>query len=525
MNMKKIIFALLAASAALVGCVKFEDDRKIDYDSTTAPDVTVQVVADDAIQVTVAGKTGTGFYSYAVIAGEAKELDADKLLSDSYAAIVSGVVDFSKESSVTVDIKELTPNTTYTAYAVAASTMGVVTEVKTASATTTDSTAPRIKTFESESTDATMAFGLIFDDPVTVTGKGVVTAHVYAINTKADENGNLVEYKTYTVPSANITAQGKKVFVTLPREEAIPGAIVTLTYTAGLVANGVGAECAAFTNAAVAKDGSFNGIGEYYDNKAFDFALEEGWAADTVVYFGEWNKLQILTYSKGEYPIVGKTSSAKVKVQVVDGTGRTVTYDAVGFGRVDDATVGLMLNEDPGYGTSVSYTIAEGSFVDLFGNGNNEFTANDNYYCSYGYTLADIVGEYAMVGKSYFEGKDETETWIIAESDDPKKGDLMITTYWGFECDTPIYADFDKDAGVLSIPDFQKFKTVTLEDGSEETLYFACNTNAEGAVLTMKVFKSGTISANDLWFGYYVVTGDNGKWSNLFKTVSGLRTK
>lgn len=528
MNMKKIIFALLAASAALVGCVKFEDDRKIDYDSTTAPDVTVQVVADDAIQVTVAGKTGTGFYSYAVIAGEAKELDADKLLSDSYAAIVSGVVDFSKESSVTVDIKELTPNTTYTAYAVAASTMGVVTEVKTASATTTDSTAPRIKTFESESTDATMAFGLIFDDPVTVTGKGVVTAHVYAINTKADENGNLVEYKTYTVPSANITAQGKKVFVTLPREEAIPGAIVTITYTAGLVANGVGAECAAFSNAAVAKDGSFNGIGEYYDNKAFDFALEEGWAADTVVYFGEWNKLQILTYSKGEYPIVGKTGSAKVKVQVVDGTGRTVTYDAVGFGRVDDATVGLMLNEDPGYGTSVSYTIAEGSFVDLFGNGNNEFTANDNYYCSYGYTLADIVGEYAVVGKSYFgEEYDEAESWVIAESDDPEKGNIKITTYWGIECDTPIYADFDKDAGIFSIPDYQQFKVVTLKDGSEGALYFACYTNDDGAVLNMKVFTPGTFTSNDLWFGYYLsaATQEQSRWQNLFKTVTAMRVK
>lgn len=522
MNMKKIIFALLAASAAFVGCVKFEEDRKIDYDSTTAPDVTVQVVADDAIQVTVTGKTGTGFYSYAVIAGEARELDADKLLSDSYTAIVSGVVDFSEKSSVTVDVEELTPNTTYTAYAVAASTMGVVTEIKTASATTTDSTAPRIRSFETEVTDSSMVFGLIFDDPVTVTGKGVVTAHVYAINTKADENGNLVEYKSYTVPAANITAQGKEAFVTLPREEAIPGAIVTITYTAGLVANGVGAECAAFTNAAVAEDGSFKGIGEYYDNKAFDFSLEEGWAADTVVYYSEWNKLQILSYSKGEYPIAGKTGAANVQVKVVGGTGRTVTYDAQSFGLVDNATVGFILNEDPGYGTSLSYTIAEGSFADIFGNVNNEFTANDNYYCSYGYTLADIVGEYVVNGKSYWEGEDETKTWIIAESDDPKKGDLKITTYWGIECDTPIYADFDTDAGVFSIPDAQQFKTVTLKDGSEGAYYFKCN---GGTVLSLKVLKSGTFTSPDLLFGYYLSAGEQSGWGNAFTSVTGIRTK
>ena len=509
--MKKIIFALLAASAALVGCVKFEDDRKIDYDSTTAPDVTVQVVADDAIQVTVTGKEGTGFYSYAVLAGEAGTLDPDNLLSDSYNAIASGVVDFSKETSVTIDVDELTPNTTYTAYAVAASKMGVVTEIKTASATTTDGTAPKIKGFESEASDTSLVFGIVFDDPIKLTGKGSVIAHVYAINTKAGEDGNLVEYASYTVPSANITAQGSEVFVTLPREAAIPGAIVTLTYTAGLVA----------------KDGSFNGIGDAYDNKAFDFSLKEGWPADTVVYFSEWEDLQINTYSNGKYALAGKTSDANVKVKVVDGTGRTVSYDAKTFGLVDNATVGLFLNEDPGYGTSVSYTIAEGSFADLFGNLNNEFTSNDNYYCSYGYTLKDIVGEYVVSGTSYWEGEDETESWVIEESDDPKKGDLKIPTYWGMACDTPIYADFDTDAGVLSIPDFQQFKTVTLKDGSKGALYFACNTNDEGAVLTMKVYTPGSFTANDLWFGYYLQgeTQQQSGWQNLFKTVSGVRAK
>ena len=38
--MKKTIFILLAVATALASCVKFEDDGKINYDSTTAPEIT-----------------------------------------------------------------------------------------------------------------------------------------------------------------------------------------------------------------------------------------------------------------------------------------------------------------------------------------------------------------------------------------------------------------------------------------------------------------------------------------------------
>ena len=56
--MKKTIFILLAVATALASCVKFEDDGKINYDSTTAPEITAQTAADDSIHVTINGKTG-----------------------------------------------------------------------------------------------------------------------------------------------------------------------------------------------------------------------------------------------------------------------------------------------------------------------------------------------------------------------------------------------------------------------------------------------------------------------------------
>ncbi|HBH08395.1 MAG TPA: hypothetical protein DDX40_03215 [Rikenellaceae bacterium] len=528
--MKKILVILLAAAATLASCVKFEDDGQVNYDSTTAPDVTAQVVADDSIHVTITGKTGTGFYSYAVLAGAEQTLDAEKLLKDSYTALESGVIDFSKESSVEFGINGLTPNTTYTVYAVAASTMGVLTEIKTASATTTDSTAPGLSNLSVSSTDTTLVYTISYNDPVTL-GKGEVTAHVYAVNGKYDkENKVLVEYKNYKVPAACLSTNGKNLIVNLPREEAIPGAIVTLTYTSGVVVNGVGTPCAAYSNSIVDGTGKVTkGIGGAYDNVSFDFTLDETWPADTIVYFSDWTKLVPKAYSKSDYALAGATKDANFKVKVVDGNGRTVSYDANTFKVLDATTVGFILNEAPDYGASLSFTIAEGSFEDLFGNSNNEFTADGNYYCSYGYSLNDIIGKYTVTGTSYWEDADETKVWVIEKSNDTKKGDVMITTYWGLPCDYPIYAYFDKDAGIFTIPDFQKYYTVKDAEGNAaKDVYLACNTNDDNAVVNMKVLAPGSFSGNDLWFGYYLndlVDKSKSGWGNLFKTVSGTRTE
>lgn len=216
--------------------------------------------------------------------------------------------------------------------------------------------------------------------------------------------------------------QWKSLIVNLPREEAIPGAVVTITYTEGVVANGVGTGCPACSNSIVDKTGTLKeGIGGAYDNANFDFTLDQTWPADTVVYYSDWTKLMPVVYSKSDYELAGATKDANFKVKVVDGNGRTVTYDAAKFDKLTPEAVGFKLNEDPGYGTSLSFTIAEGSFVDLFGNANNEFTSEGNYYCSYGYSLEDIIGEYTVNGVSYREGKDETKAWIIEKSNDAKK--------------------------------------------------------------------------------------------------------
>lgn len=105
----------------------------------------------------------------------------------------------------------------------------------------------------------------------------------------------------------------------------------------------------------------------------------------------------------------------------------------------------------------------------------------------------------------------------------------MITTYWGVKCDSPIYAYFDKDTGIFTIPDFQKFYTIKdEEDNAAKDVYLACNTNDDNAAVNMKVLAPGSFSGNDLWFGYYLkdlADSEKSEWGNLFKTVSGTRSE
>ena len=74
--MKKVLYTLSAALMMLVGCTKFAEDEPIKFDSATAPAITVSVVDDNTVSVTVAGAANTGFYSFAFASGPAKTVSA-----------------------------------------------------------------------------------------------------------------------------------------------------------------------------------------------------------------------------------------------------------------------------------------------------------------------------------------------------------------------------------------------------------------------------------------------------------------
>ena len=531
--MKKILFTILAAAAMSAACTKFADDTAPTYDAAPKPEVTGTVVSDTEITVTITAGEGSNFWGYAVLTGT-PGASADKLVANGYAKDAAVVLQgedklpqaaqmkYSEETkTVTLELTGLTPYTDYTVYAAAVTEMGVVSEVAELTLKTTDGTEPVVTDFDFSEEEETLTFAIAFNDPVQLTGNGTATAWFYGEN-YYDESGMLILYKEVAIPTDHIAASGKNLIVSVPASEYIPGAYVAITYSADIVKNGADATNAAYETHLIGygEDGNIQkkGIFGYYDYANWDFSLvdpatlpddeegtgdiegeEEEEEEKEPVYFSDWTSLIMTLYTTSEYPLAGKTGDDEINIVNTEAAGRTVSYAASKYAVITANTVGIMLNEAPAYGSTISFTVAEGSFCDIFGNVNNEFAAEDEYFCSYGYTLDDIIGSYQYTCASAYSGDPVTGTWTIAESDNPEKGNVMFTEMYSTECMANVYAQFNTVSGTLTVPSIQLYAA------GETYLYAFCSSDNNGEVSDVDVVfavpQPGVINGQSGLFG------------------------
>ena len=532
--MKKILFSILAVAAMSAACTKFAEDTIPTYDNPVKPTVTAKAVSDSSITVTITAGPNTNYFGYAVMVG-APGASAEELVTDGYAksadVVLQGAdnvpqaatIKYSEEASVVeLTLTDLNPLTKYTVYAAAVTNMGIMTSVASASATTTDGIAPvmDIDGCDFQEADGVLTFAVPFDDPVSLTGKGTAKAYFYAENL-TDERGYLTVYKEVDIPAKNMATSGNDLLLSVPASEYIPGAYVSMTYSAGVVANGAKGENAAFEDHLMAYNQGqlrWNGIVGQYAYANWDFSIvdpatlpdepegdeiegegDEEEEEKVPVYFGDWTSLIMPNYTTSKYPLYDATSDAEIKITTAEADGKTVSYFAKSFGVVSDKVVGIMLNEAPAYGSTVSYVIAEGSFCDIFGNENNEFEAEDEYFFSYGYTIEDIVGPYQFTAQSAYDGSPVSGTWTIVESDNAEKGNVMFTEMYSTECLSNVYATFDMVSGKLTIPSLQ------LYSANEKYLFAFCSSSNSGEIaendVVFAVPQAGVINGQSCLFG------------------------
>lgn len=558
-------------------CTKFEQDTVPTYDSVAAPEVTATVVSDTEITVTITAAENSNYYGYAVMAGN-PGANADKLVANGYAKDANVVTQgeekapqaaqlkYSEETkSVTLNLTGLTPNTDYTVYAAAVTTMGVTSEVAAMTAKTTDGTAPVLTDFEFEEAENVLTFAILFDDPVTLTGEGTAKAWFYGENDVDQTTGLLNLYKEIEIPADHIAANGKYLLVSVPASEYIPGAYVAITYSAGIVKNGVDAENTAYETHLIGYDDAGavqkKGIFGYYDYVSWDLSFvdpatlpdteegkgnmddEEEEEEAEPIYFSDWSTHLMTAYSTSEYPLAGKTGNGGVAVETAEANGRTVSYAAKTYGLASTSVVAVKLNEAPAFGSLVSFSIEEGTFCDIFGNENNAFEAENAYYHSYGYTIDDIVGSYNCNVTSYWYGPySETMTLVqyAPESDEDLAGNIAITEFCGVECEYPIIGTFNFDNGQLTIADSQVFalsipdvvydeegKPVVDENNEYVMTSFVgmfATVSDNGDPLVLNMPNAGTLTNPSLMFGIYGLWEDETKgWYDVFKAFTAER--
>ncbi len=532
--MKKILFSILAVAAMSAACTKFAEDTIPTYDNPVKPTVTAKAVSDSSITVTITAGPNTSYFGYAVMVG-APGASAEELVTDGYAksadVVLQGAdnvpqaatIKYSEEASVVeLTLTDLNPLTKYTVYAAAVTNMGIMTSVASASATTTDGIAPvmDIDGCDFQEADGVLTFAVPFDDPVSLTGKGTAKAYFYAENI-TDERGYLTVYKEVDIPAKNMATSGNYLLLSVPASEYIPGAYVSVTYSAGVVANGSKGENAAFADhlmAYIKGQLLWDGIVGQYAYANWDFSIvdpatlpdepegdeiegegDEEEEEKVPVYFSDWTSLIMPNYTTSKYPLYAATSDAEIKITTAEADGKTVSYFAKSFGVVSDKVVGIMLNEAPAYGATVSYVVAEGSFCDIFGNENNEFAAEDEYFFSYGYTIEDIVGPYQFTAQSAYNGSPVSGTWTIVESDNAEKGNVMFTEMYSTECLANVYATFDMVSGKLTIPSLQ------LYSANDKYLFAFCSSSNSGDIaendVVFAVPQAGVINGQSCLFG------------------------
>lgn len=483
--MKRFIF-LLSVLSLTVACEELygPEETPLAPDTAAGVQVSISDVTDNSFKVTVTPSGETSYYSYLVDESDAAvTLDPETLYKVGYQSVAQGTVEYAKNSSYTFEVSA-EPNTTYQVYAVAASPMGFAGEVAVKSVKTSDSVAPGYVSVQSEENEVLFTFS-----EVVTRGTGEIKITYYApysseFNNTAAAAGEVV------VPEENIQVEDNTSLITVP--EIPTGSYYTIDIPEGAYVDQVGLKLPAYKSTYVmSEDGpvakGFSGEISYVELPMLgELALDS---------FSDWSQAFVIPVDF-TYP-VASLSSRKFVTVTYESDSKTVVHTLtprVNYGLLE-AGFAVFLPEQPEVGANVTISVPAGCVYDIYGNDCEAWEHTMLY--SYGYTLEDVLGNYAGEATSYWNGP-LSLSFTIAESDDPEMGNVMITgSFLGLPCSAGnIYAEFNGDAGTLTISSGQVFFVQ-----GESIVFFAVNGADE---VTLNMPESGVLTAPSAWFGAYI---------------------
>ena len=512
--MKKYLLTISAILMLLVtGCEMFPpDDSQTQPITVEKPEISGVSADDTSMTATITPVAGTGFYSYAVIAGPRQTLDPSTLLGLGYSnAVISGIANYAEQQSLTISTDGLSRNVMYYIYAVAASEQGVPSEIEVDSVYTSNSLTPNITGSFSIDTVG-VVFAVPFTENVELSGNGNVYVSYYKVNDLADS----VNTKKQVVPADSLSVEGNVLYVAVP--DKTPGLYITLSWDAGILVNSAGTPNPAWTNDYYNKQNLRMRAGREAWN--LDYQIVRGEDGDTTYYAAD----SLFTFLPEEAPAFYAwftpekeivAGSGAVRVTVNSPNGDVLSYDDEILGFSADGDVAVGISRSLTAGDRLVYSFPAGTFQDVYGNPNAAFTTEEIYMCSYGYAPEDIEGEYQGIGTSYFDG-----LGYYLNFDDPMNVNIEIEVvdvnlgeeFDNFEAnvvirnlmytDSEVYGYFDTMTGTISIPGGQYI--AFNEDGSQDYYFMS---DHSPVIWNMPI--KGNVNSQELW-GYYVYSAGNG---------------
>lgn len=514
------LLALAVACETMYGPVQ----TPIAADKTDGIEVNVTETKDESVTFTLTPKEESAYYSYMVMqADEPTEVDADNLYKGAYKG-GEGVVKIgsfkwtAKETSSTVTVSKLLPNTSYQIYAVAGSPMGFAGEVANVSFKTSDTVCPVLEDFEA----ADSVLTLVFSEAV-IRGEGALTAGVYAMNSAEIEAGKAVG--TVPVKDENIAISGSTVTVTVADLPA--GAFYALNYPEGAFTDpsknkAAGLESSVVFGESTGYEAEYVGVGGR--NATQDWGFEDLPAGLT-----DWTAPIVLTPSS-EYGL-GYIYKEDLQARYLEGNNKVVTFTltyGAGYGMLQNNLVAL-LPEEPAKGATVVISVPAGAFEDYFGNLNAEWEGEMTALYDMNVPFENVVGTFVMTESSAFDGKPSQSLMVLEPSDNPIKGNVMMTAYMSKNCkvgetSTPIYGCYDPANKTLTFQSQQIFTTATI-GGTMYYLMFASSTtsakpSADPVVFTLS--EDGLITDCGYYYGVFAVsqTGSVAGYISVYYTVT-----
>lgn len=478
--MKKIILVLSVVLLALASCTQFEKESPLSPVVVDNPAIEFSEVQDSSFTVTFTPASGTGFYSYAILPGEAKDVDATTLFKVKLSnTVTAATVDYKKAATTKIEVKELDPYTFYTAYIISASEQGNLGDVIAKTIKTSDKVIPTLDIKNAAYADEVFSFS--YDEDVKYVEGMPMSVRYYATATS-----DVYEDKECgTAKVEKVTIDGGAVKVAV---DSIPaGADVTLSFAKGTFTDISGNDCDEVKSFFSTKQDDkgkdvlvANGICGRQKTEKFDLAIygdEEGEGVSVVVniadpiFIAVPQTTEVVKYNQSlegsvTYEGSGYSYSWKTGNQHGNYAGvATVDYgwnSGYGCALCYPNMAAISGRPDPTRGDIVTVVLPEGFLTDKYGNVNNEFTIGPFLY-SYGYKLEDLLGTYTYDAKSYFGAAYNTTgaTLVIEKSDYEPEEDEEDPEYdfkisGGTITDVPIqdgiYGWFDGDRATMTIP-------------------------------------------------------------------------